>query len=151
MDNLLYNSKDWGFCTRECSLAGNGEALAGVLRSEKNVDVLEEEECDEFLDISLNKMHVPYRPNILCVGQNLTFSSEYFWTQETDLENALQWKKVPNMFLENNKDELAKLNEGPDEVNNEGKNWFIESAGTCSGDSGGPIFMKKHQTYVSFR
>ena len=26
VDNLLYNSKDWGFCTKECKLAGNGEA-----------------------------------------------------------------------------------------------------------------------------
>ena len=145
IDNLLYNSKDWGFCTKECKLAGNGQAEFGVLRVEENVDVLEERECDEFLDISLNKMKVQFRPKILCIGENLTFSSEYFWTEETDLENTAQWRKVPDSFIENNKDELAMLNDQPDHTNEEGKEWFLESAGTCSGDSGGPMFQKKYQ------
>ena len=61
VDNHLYNSKDWGFCTRECKLIGNGEAEYGVLRIEENVDILEEKACDQFLNVSLNDMKVSYR------------------------------------------------------------------------------------------
>ena len=145
MDNHLYNSKDWGFCTRECNLIGNGEAEYGVLRIEENVDVLEENECDQFLNLSLNNMKVPYRPKILCIGEHLAFATEYFWTQETDLKYVKKWKKVTDTFIANNKEELKKLNYQP-ESDGDGQDWFLESAGTCNGDSGGPMFQKKYQT-----
>ena len=145
VDNLVYNSKDWGFCTRECELVGNGEAEFGVLRVEENVDVVDDMDCSVFLNISLNKMEVQYRPKILCVGEHLAFRPEYFWTQETDLEHAEQWKKASDTFIAKNKDELRKLNEQPDELDDFWKDWFLESAGTCKGDSGGPMFQKKYQ------
>ena len=141
----MYSSKDWGFCTRECELSGNGEAEHGVLRTEENVDVLKESECDKFLNISLNNAEVAYRPAILCIGEQLSFRSEYFWTEETDLEHARVWEKAPDTFIENNKDELKQLNEQPDELDNYWSDWFLESAGTCKGDSGGPMFTLRYQ------
>ena len=141
MDNNIFNSKDWGFCTSECKLHNEDVALHGALRHEERVDVLKEAECDAFLKLALKNGRAKYPPRILCIGEHLYFRAEYYWTSDSDLERA-KWAKVTKAFLLNNKDELRKLNEQPDEDDIAWKDYYIESAGTCKGDSGGPMYQK---------
>ena len=71
----------WGFCSKDCYL-DDDEKRSGVLRTESNVEVLDEVMCNKFLNVSL-KSEVQFRPKILCVGQLKTWKTDVF-----NLENG---------------------------------------------------------------
>lgn len=64
----------WGFCSKDCYLEED-QKKSGVLRSELNVEVLDETMCDKFLNKSL-RSEVQFRPKILCVGQLKTWKTD---------------------------------------------------------------------------
>ena len=139
---MLYYSKDWGFCSQECELYNHLEEESGILRIENGVDVLSEEDCENFLNHSLPRgKSVPFRPKILCIGEHLPYKPDFYVTLDEDVQNTKNWVKATDAFIRNNKHELVKLNEQPDVDDTYWSDYFVESAGTCRGDSGGPLFQ----------
>ena len=95
-----------------------------------------------FLDHALpHKKTVPYRPKILCIGEHLPYRPDFYVTLDEDVETTEDWKKAPEDFISRNKQNLLKLNEQPDSDDTFWSDFFVESAGTCNGDSGGPLFQ----------
>ena len=88
--------------------------------------VLDEDTCEEYLEMSLKS--VAHRPKILCVGK--------IWSWNVDVWTVIRgkYRKVVNKRRSENF--LKRLHYGvkfaPD--------GFVASAGTCNGDSGGPLY-----------
>ena len=117
--------------------------MAGVLRIVDHVKALPDDICDDFLDRSLSSGGVLYRPKILCIGKMNHWS--------TDI-----WEKSGNQAFvhlndTNERDQLIKRHHYGEYL---GFGGYVASAGTCSGDSGGPVYQEEtdpesgNKTYV---
>eukprot|EP00091_Calanus_sinicus_P002228 TRINITY_DN1226_c0_g1_i9.p1 TRINITY_DN1226_c0_g1~~TRINITY_DN1226_c0_g1_i9.p1 ORF type:complete len:512 (-),score=117.34 TRINITY_DN1226_c0_g1_i9:229-1764(-) len=131
--------KSWGFCSNDCHL-NNNEASAGVLRIVDHVRVMQEDLCNMFLKRSLPHGTVEWLPKILCVGKiNLWSTAVWNYNKYTgSYENVEDVDKV---------DKLVSKHHFGDAM---GLGGYIASPGTCSGDSGGPMYQEeKHWRYGS--
>ena len=63
---VLSPTDSWGFCGKDCS--ESDEPLFGVLRIVEDVDILNENLCNTYLEKSV-KSYVTVMPKILCVGR----------------------------------------------------------------------------------
>merc|ERR1712226_975049 len=98
----------------------------GVLRKKKNIQILNEEMCDQYLEDSFPNGQVKIRPKILCVGQFLP------WKEEV-------WQGQGGKFRKVSSNQPAERY---------GMTHYVTSAGTCNGDSGGPVFQKEGDHFV---
>jgi len=124
---LRTDEKSWGFCSKDCFLQKEAPR-ASVLRKVKGVDILEEKYCDLYLDKSL-QAEVEVRPKILCIGYVRPLQYE-------------AWKETSNgSYRKISQRVKHKLG-----ARTGMENFYITSAGTCNGDSGGPVFVKDDRT-----
>ena len=63
-------TSSWGFCSRDCFLKNveNIEPDTNVFRSKENVDILDDELCNKFLQASYDGINPEYVPEVLCIG-----------------------------------------------------------------------------------
>jgi len=119
------STKSWGFCGKDCFLDTQAEDK-GVLRDKENIEILPEDMCDKYLNISLNWQDVPVRPQILCVAENNMWEEEH-------------WQKTRGGYT-------RMKQHGP--VTRFGSTSYVASVGTCQGDSGGPAFVRDGFNFV---
>merc|ERR1711915_433118 len=122
----LYTAENWGFCSRDCFLDDEANPAAYVLRKVRGVDILEHEMCQNFLNSSIG-VDVEVMPHILCIGYVEQFKYQH-WIKENG-KYKLSKKKTEHMH-----EFLA------------GSGIYIRSAGTCKGDSGGPVFSQDDES-----
>jgi len=121
------DASGWGYCSRDCYLDQEEDAaVSGVLRRVNNVKILPEKECKQYLDDSIEGTVKVY-PELLCVG----------WKNEWKEES---WEQTPHGF--------EKLPKSQTPATRYGSSTYVASAGTCSGDSGGPVFVKDGYNHV---
>jgi len=125
VDNEDTNYESWGFCGKDCFLDTEAEN-SGVLRSKQNIEILSEDLCDKYLNISLNWQEVQARPQILCVAENNKWQEEH-------------WQKTGGGYK-------RMKDHGP--VTRFGSSSYVAHVGTCQGDSGGPAFVRDGFNFV---
>ena len=126
----LYDHKPdeegWGFCSKDCYLDIT-ESNSGVLRKKEGVEILSEKLCEAYLNKSIPKDEgVEVMPEILCVARTER------WEETT-------WVKTGEGYRQ-------RESSGP--VIRYGSDSYVASAGTCSGDSGGPVFVREEYKFV---
>merc|ERR1719369_45277 len=121
-------SNDWGFCSSDCFLDKN-KAMFGVLRIVEHVEILPKNLCDYFLEKSFRYGPVSYRPKILCVGRVNHWSTNVW---------GMQGKKFNRISL--NTENTVKRRHYGEYL---GFGGYVASPGTCSGDSGGPVYQEQ--------
>jgi len=130
-DNLYREEKEeksWGFCSRDCYLdeeAGAHE-YGAIRKIDSGVHILPEKQCKKYVDDSLPEGEVEVYPRILCVAKKNK------WREETWVQSPYGFRKIKNY--------------GP--VTRYGSTTYVASAGTCNGDSGGPVFVKDGDNFV---
>jgi len=115
----------WGYCSKDCFLdteAGDGQ----VLRHIEKAHVLDDAHCQKFLETSLYLDTVKYKPEILCVGDIFKWKVALY-------ERKNGFRKIP----EDEGEKFLRTNHYGMRLNPEG---YVASAGTCAGDSGGPLY-----------
>ena len=130
-DTLKKDSIGWGFCSRDCFLDKN-EKPGGILRIVDHVNILPGTLCDGFLERSLrfgNK--TSYRPKILCVGKVHHWNTDV-WGLNNHI--FMNWTGYGNI------DEIVRKHHYGERL---GFGGYVASAGTCSGDSGGPVYQEQ--------
>jgi len=129
----LSQINSWGFCSKDCRLKGYDDS---VLRSVEKVDILDEDLCKRFLELSHeNKSGVKIEPEILCIGNVRSFRYGIWKMEDKAYFNPLSTKEFRH------KDARIYGMEGYEDV-------YITSAGTCNGDSGGPVYVKEGDTDI---
>jgi len=112
----------WGFCSKDCYIKEDTDS--SVLREKNDVDILDDELCERFVRSSMHGIKVEVYPHIVCIGY-VKHRRYSVWQKNSDGSYTLSKQKIPgigyHMF---NKDEEV----------------YVFSAGTCSGDSGGPVY-----------
>jgi len=129
LHNYREDTTSWGYCSKDCFLSSN-EQHFGVLRMVDKVDVLDGKLCDEFLDWSLSR-DTKVRPRVLCVGTVTDWNIGHYVDQNgkfRKLKNRRLRDKLERMF------HYGRRGRKLDPI--------IASAGTCSGDSGGPVYQE---------
>merc|ERR1719460_901240 len=121
----------WGYCSKDCYLDPN--ELPNKLRIVDDAAVLSEQLCEKYLEFSLRFTDgkVKVKPEILCVGH-------YFkWNVDVWLDKG-NGRYSPVRQTKNKSAILHKFHYGAqyDPVG------YVTSAGTCSGDSGGPLYVE---------
>ena len=94
------------------------------------MNVLPDPICDEFLVKSLPYGEVKYKPKILCVGKVKSWNTEV-------------WKATNSNYIKLGEKEAEKLISKHHFGEHLGFGGYVASAGTCRGDSGGPIYQKE--------
>jgi len=118
-------TNSWGFCSKDCFLDVVSEPNGSVLRQVRNVDILKADMCDRFLHLSLPKREsTKVMPEILCIGYLESLKYQH-WTRRRDGGYVRTHRKI------NHKQEYKP-----------GSGTYVRSAGTCKGDSGGPVFKE---------
>jgi len=123
--DLKPETQSWGFCSRDCYLNKGLASAANFLRKKYNVDILDDRLCQRYLKTSFWDGPVKVYPKILCIG-NLKKLKYSVWIKN----GANNYKQIPRGSYRH-KLELLK-----------GSNIYVHAAGTCNGDSGGPVFIK---------
>ena len=98
----------------------------------KLIQVLPEHLCEKYLNISLNSQKVKFKPKILCVGHYFKWNIDIWYHQEhNEGYFPLTTSQLRSVILQ-------KFHYGAkyDPVG------YVTSAGTCSGDSGGPLYVE---------
>jgi len=121
---------NWGFCSRFCYL-NESEPQANVLRDKDDVAVLSDNLCQVYLNLSL-AVEPKHRPIILCVGHLKKIRREV-------------WRKIDGIYSKLEDYEKTLHNHFGKPVEDES---YVTSAGTCKGDSGGPLFVEEGGQYI---
>lgn len=90
--------------------------------------------CDEFLEKSFRYGPVSYRPKILCVGRMKHWSTDV-WSMHGNKFNRMKG---------NTEETVRKYHYGE----HLGFGGYVASAGTCSGDSGGPVYQEQTDSFT---
>ena len=90
--------------------------------------IFSEDICNMFLDLSLGGTEPEVMPKILCIGK-------------MEKIKAQVWQHKGSSYEELSGDEKKKALEGHF-ANTLKTGFYVRSAGTCNGDSGGPVFVK---------
>jgi len=117
----LKETDSWGFCSKDCNL--KPDAASSVLRHIKSVDILEDRMCNTFLKAALS-VKPKVMPRILCIGHLETFKFQH-WARRQDGSYVQSSRKIYH------KEEFEP-----------GTGQYVRAAGTCKGDSGGPVFTE---------
>ena len=123
----------WGYCSSDCYLDNNKE-IRGILRIVDRVTSLPDHICQKFLNDSLPENVIVW-PKILCVGLIKKWGTEV-WQKMASGYEKVPPKKAQTIIADNHYGEYL------------GIGGYIASAGTCSGDSGGPMFQKEEDRYI---
>ena len=94
-----------------------------------HANVLKEEICDKFLKKFLPAWGVSYKPKILCVGRVHHWSTDV-WRMQGDKFYKLSGKTKKYVRKHHYGEHL-------------GFGGYVASAGTCYGDSGGPLYQEQ--------
>jgi len=124
----VLRTDSWGFCGKDCYLDKSQEKAASILRKVENVDILDDKLCSVFLNNSLGRP-VEVRPEILCIGYVKPLKYKIF------MKTKNGYRKV----RKSNVRDIHRLQF------KKGLDLYIHSAGTCRGDSGGPVFAMNDQ------
>jgi len=135
---VLKKSDSWGFCSKDCYLSET-EKMSQVLRAVRGVDILSDMLCNVFLRKSLKNNRAIVMPQILCIGHLERFKYQ-------------SWNIIPNPeglrakggleFAPEPKRRKWRRFKHKDEMI-PGSGAYVRAAGTCNGDSGGPVFIKE--------
>jgi len=117
----------WGFCSHDCYLDKTDHA-SGVLRIVDNVKVVPEKLCSKFLKRSLS-YSVDHTPKILCIGNVNKWKTDV-WTMR-----GRSFKKYSG-----NREKAVRRHHYGEYL---GFGGYVSSAGTCNGDSGGPVYQEE--------
>jgi len=124
----LRQTTSWGFCSKDCNIEdAHHTPSSSVLRTVKGVDILPSGLCDHYLDIALGH-NVKVRPEILCIGY--LKDNKYIVMKEA---NGTLVQLTRRSIVHS-----LQASSGIDGI--------VHSAGTCNGDSGGPVFIKHDKT-----
>ena len=91
--------------------------------------MLDNDTCQHYLSLSL-KGTVKFRPKVLCVTKKFKWSVDV-WVENTTGYTHITNKKIRNSYMK-------KFHYGA-KYSPDG---FFTSPGTCSGDSGGPMYVR---------
>ena len=94
-----------------------------------HVKILPKNLCDQFLETSFHYGTVSYSPKILCVGRLNHWSTDVW---------GMQGQKFNRMSV--NTEKTVKRRHYGEYL---GFGGYVASAGTCSGDSGGPVYQEQ--------
>ena len=138
----------WGFCSEECR-QDLYKAERGVLRSLDTADILSEEYCERFLDnLRPDGEEFQFRPEALCVGRNHSLRYKVFSTEDSeDREKGKDWTELDSGFLKENSEIIPEIYRR-NMVDIDQDNVYVTSAGSCSGDSGGPVAVRRGERWV---
>ena len=126
IDNYDREKEGWGFCSKDCYLDTEVKN-SGILREKLGVEILSENQCEKYLNRSLDKYEgVEVMPSILCVAK-------------TEKWEESAWVKTGEGYIQRD-------SSGP--VTRYGTDSYVASVGTCQGDSGGPVFVKDEDRFV---
>ena len=92
--------------------------------------MLNDTTCQDYLSLSLNRP-VKYRPKILCVTKSFQWNVDVWTASNTGRYTHIVSKKMHDSYMKHFH-YGAKYSE----------HGFFTSPGTCSGDSGGPIYVR---------
>ena len=123
-NNIDGRYRGWGFCGKDCFL-DTDTMNSGILRVKKNVEILSEELCDQFLTESLEE-EVAVRPEIVCVARKEKWK-EAVWVETSEGYHAMNSTSMAERY---------------------GSVEYVASVGTCQGDSGGPVFVREGRRYI---
>ena len=117
-----------------------------MLRSLDTADVLSEKFCDDYLDsLRPQGLKFQYRPEALCVGRNNSMKYKVFYTEDSkQREKNMDWKELDSKFLKKNSEIIREIY-SKNMIDMDRDEVFVSSAGSCSGDSGGPVFVKSNK------
>ena len=102
--------------------------------------VLSRDRCDEFLDWSTNN-RVQVRPEILCVGKIHQWKVETYYLSKKGKFMLIPKNHKGKQFHK----KFLKFHYGAKHSHIEGNDHsYVASAGTCNGDSGGPLFRSEN-------
>jgi len=126
--------ESWGFCSEDCYDHEKNESNFSVLRKLDGVDVLNDELCNMYLKNSMPQgKSTTVLPEVLCVGKLENLKYEH-WIEHPKQENTY---RKSNKNMKNHRMSIF-----PDVPN------YVRSVGTCNGDSGGPVFVKRQGRHV---
>jgi len=118
-----FKKSSWGYCGKDCAL---DEDLKGssTLRVVENIDILDDKLCNMFLKKTLQRT-VEVKPEVLCIGfkKKIKFSTFMFDCRKSKFIQV---------------EDTAQITHPMTSVT--GEDFYVHSAGTCKGDSGGPVF-----------
>jgi len=131
MMGMTKMKKSWGFCSEDCYDHKKNESNFSVLRKLDDVDILNDVLCNMYLKNSMPQgKSTTVLPKVLCIGklENLKFE---------------HWLKKGNTYTKSNKKmKNHRMSIFPDIPN------YVRSVGTCNGDSGGPVFVKRQGRHI---
>jgi len=118
----------WGFCSKDCHIPTDAES--SVLREKNDVDILDDRLCEKFVSASTQGKKVEVYPHVICIGY-LKHRRYSVWRKTADGSYTATKRKHHGIgYHMIDKDEEV----------------YVYSAGTCSGDSGGPVFAMDERT-----
>ena len=129
-DKKIKKTRRMGFCSQDCFLDEN-EYGSGVLSIVDHVQILPENICEKFLQWSFPYGSVKHKPLILCVGKIKDWSAGV-WVKKKG--------KSYRQLGPNKADKLIRKYHFGEHL---GFGGYVASAGTCSGDSRGPLYVEE--------
>ena len=89
---------------------------------------------------TLSRSNFEYRPDILCVGKNISLNFDMFLTSDSNKPNT-DWSQLSSHAVNMNKHAVQTIYE-KNMVDMDMDSYYVRSVGVCKGDSGGPMFVK---------
>ena len=102
--------------------------------------VFNEKYCEEQLNVSNPKGTFKFRPKLLSVGKKQRLKYQVYFIEDESVEDG-KWSEIQRDFLAKNPSIVKSIYEiNLIDLDKDGV--YVSSAGSCSGDSGGPMFTQ---------